>query len=124
VPVRNRLAIHARVVAVSCLMRRAGFTFGGSPFRRRFSSAPPPQSLSEAQKPFHSGDEVGHRRFDDEMEMISHQAIGMDLGGEDVRAIWEDNHSIFDFSGDAPLRLVFYFFALIRGMPGQPLARR
>ena len=31
------------------------------------------------QKPFHAGDQVGLGRFDHEMKMIVHQAIGVDL---------------------------------------------
>ena len=32
-----------------------------------------------AQKPFHAGHEVGFGRFDDQMKVIGHQTIGVDL---------------------------------------------
>jgi hypothetical protein len=32
-----------------------------------------------AKQPFHPEDQIGHRGFDDQMKMIAHQAIGMNL---------------------------------------------
>ena len=91
----NCSAIHLRVMVVSTRRRLAILTLRRSHLRFVATAEEVAKVLVAAvearrvgaEKPFHAGNEVGAGRFDDEMEMIAHQAVGVDLPGGFFRGL-------------------------------------
>ena len=65
-------------IAVAAAIDDEGFVAAAEEMAENFVPAVEAAGVG-AQKPFHPGDEVGQRRFQNEMKMILHQAIRVDL---------------------------------------------
>jgi hypothetical protein len=65
-------------VSVAAAINDQRFVTTAEQMAKEFVAPVEARSVS-AQKPFHPGDEVGPRGFDDEMKMIGHQTQGVHL---------------------------------------------